>query len=303
MVAFCAVVARVVAEAFTAVKTIVVTGATSLIGHFLLPRLAGADYRVVALSRRPQAGAPAGVEWRRMDIADPSGAEPPPGDALIHLAPLWLLPDLLARSPAFGSRRIIAFSSTSRISKEDSPNPRERALAQRLATAEERLLALPGTRVTIFRPTLIYGAGLDQNISLIARNIRRFHLFPLIGSGSGQRQPVHADDLARACLLALARPETEGRIYTLTGGETLSYRQMVIRVFKTLELTPRLVSTPEAAVRALLSILSWWPRLRHLTPDMASRMNHDLVFDSLPAERDLGYTARPFFPQREDLGV
>ncbi len=286
-------------------KTVIVTGATSLIGHFLLPRLEAAGYRVIAVSRQvAPVGRSARCEWRRMDISERNaGDDWPAGDALIHLAPLWLLPELLARSPAARRARVVAFSSTSRLSKRDSAHPRERALAARLAAAEDRLLALPDARITIFRPTLIYGAGLDQNVSLIARNIRRFRFFPLIGAGAGLRQPVHADDLARACLLALDRPRTIGSIYTLTGGETLSYRQMVIRIFKALELTPHFVSTPEALVRGLLAALSWLPRLHHLTPDMASRMNADLVFDALPAEAALGYTARPFFPQREDLGA
>ena len=46
---------------------VLVTGATAMVGDFLLPMLVGAGHRVVATSRRGQAPQ-AGVEWRRIEM-------------------------------------------------------------------------------------------------------------------------------------------------------------------------------------------------------------------------------------------
>ena len=64
----------------------------------------------------------------------------------------------------------------------------------------------------ILRPTLIYGYGQDKNVSEIARFVRRFGFFPLIGKAQGLRQPVHADDVAEACKAALLNADIVDRL-------------------------------------------------------------------------------------------
>jgi hypothetical protein len=68
-----------------------------------------------------------------------------------------------------------------------------------LATKCARL----GIAWTIFRPTLIYGCASDKNVTTIANFVRRFGFFPAVGRATGKRQPVHADDLAQACVTAI----------------------------------------------------------------------------------------------------
>lgn len=50
----------------------------------------------------------------------------------------------------------------------------------------------------------------------------------------------------------------------------------------------------DGSVEALRAELGGDPRLRHLGPDMADRMNSDQCFDSAEARRDFGYAPRPF---------
>jgi len=278
----------------------IVVGATSLIGDFLRPRLRAAGFEVRAWSRRPPPEpAPEGLRWEKRDVSRELEA-PPEADGLFHLAPLWLLPPLVEPLAARGLARIVAFSSTSRFTKQASTSGREREVARRLAGAEDELArrcAAHGVVWTIFRPTLTYGAGRDRTVSDVARFARRFRFFPVVGEARGRRQPVHADDLAAACLSAFDSGATANQAYDLPGATTLSYAEMIEAIFQGLGLPPRLVHVPAGGLRAALALASCLPRWRHLTPAMADRMNEDLCFDGRSARSDFAYAPRPFtFP-------
>lgn len=278
-------------------QPVLVLGATSLVGRFLLPLAAERGVAVVALSRAPaDARDPTFV---RGDLAAPDLASRLPEAAtVLSLSPVWLLPSALEALHGRGMRRLVAFSSTSRFTKADSPNPDERAVARRLADAEAAVIAFcdaRGVRWTILRPTLIYAEGGDRNVSRLAALIRRMGVLPLSGHGEGRRQPVHAADLASAALDLIDRPEADNRAYDLPGGETLSYRTMVERIFEGLDRRPRIVPVPPALWRLGLRLAA--PLLPGATAAMGDRMAEDLVFDPEPARRDFGWSPRPFRPR------
>lgn len=244
------------------------------------------------MSRR---ATPFGVQ---ADIAQ--GAVLPPADVLIHLAPLKLLPAMLPAFFAQGGSRVIAFGTTSVHSKAASAAPAERAYAAGLLEAERevaRLCEAAGVPWTLFRPTLIYGAGRDRNVALIARVIRRFGVFPLLGEARGLRAPVHVEDLAAACVAVREAGATFNKAYDLTGGETLTYRAMVARIFEAMGRRPRFVRVPLALFRLAMWVVSRVPRYRDFNAEMARRMNDDLVFDPTPAARDFGFAPRGFAPE------
>ncbi len=283
---------------------IIVTGATSLIGHFLLPRLKSAGHITHAFSRSRQT---VPGNWHHYSGSLLSSVPPVKhANTLIHLGPLRVLPDLIDEFASIGGQRIIAFSSTSRFSKLESGNESERKMAKELIEAEEQVaLKCEANNInwTLFRPTLIYGAGLDKNISSISRFIKKFGFFPLVGTGSGLRQPVHADDLAKACILSLNNKNTFNQDYDLVGGETLTYKEMVERIFMVLGKSPRFISIPLPLFRFAMRCASLLPVYSHITPDMADRMNHPLCFNSEKAKHDFGFKNRRFVPSQEDVGL
>ena len=241
-------------------RRILVLGATSLIGRSLLAAPPHPEVELIAVSRAPKdEGARSGpvsksapgeapVRWLAADLADPALAEHlPPADAMVSLSPIWLLPPALPALVATGATRLIAVSSTSRLTKARSPLAAEREVARRLAQGEaavQAACAAAGVAWTILRPTLIYAEGEDANVSRLAALIARFGVLPLSGRGEGLRQPVHAADLAASVWLALDAEASFGQTYALPGGETLTYRQMAIRIFEALGRRPRLLSLP-----------------------------------------------------------
>ena len=288
-------------------STCSVTGATSPVGGQLLKKLLSAGYVVHAIGRStaaPDLG-PTSF-WHQCDLAQ-TGAFPRfNARVLFHLASIWLLPNWIEQFHENGVQRVIAFSSTSRFSKANSTSPAEQAVAETLARAEDAVAGTCerlGIAYTIFRPTLIYGVGRDRNVADIARFAKRFGVFPILGKGRGLRQPVHAEDLAQSCMLAVDAPASFRQTYNLSGGETLTYRAMVQRVFQALGKPTRIVPIPEPVFRVAIHFARKIPQYRHLQPEMATRMDRDLCFDHSAAQRDFGFSPRPFLLDDRALGV
>jgi uncharacterized protein YbjT (DUF2867 family) len=299
-----------------------VLGATSLVGGVLLPLLCKSGAQVTAFSRgaRPariaSSSRHAAVAWQQLTAGrGVEGAVDQPAlpqelcpaavlENWVCLAPVWVLPDCFDLLQAYGAQRVVALSSTSIFAKRDSADPQEQATAQRLAQAEQQVREWAharGVQWVILRPTLIYGGGQDKNISEIARFIRRFGFFPVFGTALGQRQPIHAADVAAACVAALQRPAASNQAYNISGGETLPYCTMVTRVFNALSRRPRRLRVPLWAFRLAVALMRRLPRYRLWSAAMAERMGRDLVFDHADAARDLAFKPRSFLLTADDL--
>lgn len=275
---------------------VLVLGATSLVGRFLVEKLMQQRVDMIAVSRKVQP-ATAHVAWITADLV---AAELKIGSGP-HLAfsiiPIWLLPPALPSLHRAGVRRLVVFSSTSRFTKAESKLRRERETAQLIIAAEEATQAYCEANNivwTILRPTLIYAEGRDRNVSRLASLIERFGVLPLAGPGGGKRQPVHAEDLAAGALKAATSETTRNRAYNLPGGETLTYREMCERIFEGLGRRPWILPIPQTLWLVTSRMLT--PVMPGITPAVGYRMSEDMTFDPGPANRDLSWAPRKFRP-------
>jgi len=291
-------------------NSIGVIGATSFVGASLLPLLTKAGCQVLAFSRQLVAGTDDGVVWRQLPLTKSSLHQTfPPrvedvAERWVCVAPIWVLQEYFTLMETYGVRRVVVLSSTSRFTKDKSTDSEEQALALRFAEGEMRVQAWAeshGVEWVILRPTLIYGLGRDKNIAEIARLICRFGFFPLLGKASGLRQPIHTEAVAGACMAALQTPCATDHAYNISGGETLTYRDMVVRIFTALGRRPRLLTVPLWVFRLAVAMLRHLPRYRLWSAAMVERMNRDLVFDHSDATRDLDFLPQPFQLTPEDL--
>jgi nucleoside-diphosphate-sugar epimerase len=272
-----------------------VIGGTGLVGGYIVEHLIRGGERPSALSRSEQCGP--GVDWFRGDLENPETLNLPSFAALYCTADAVLLANALPRLFNPSLRRLVAFSSTSVITKQDSEVPAERETIRKLADAERKIAAAceqHNVGWTILRPTLIYAEGRDTNITPLSRLIRRFGFMPLVGGAPGLRQPVHADDLATGAIAAASSPAAVNKVYSLPGGETLAYREMIGRVFDGLRLPRRTISVPAFLWRASFVLAK--PLFPGATVAMGMRMMKDMTFDSTPAIRDFGWKPRNFNP-------
>jgi nucleoside-diphosphate-sugar epimerase len=274
-----------------------VTGASGAIGRFLLPRLLAAGHDVIALSRTSRACDDPRLRWV---IGDLDAAMPafPALDAIFSCGPLDAFARWFTHASLQGHPRVVAFGSMSITSKQDSDDAAERSLVTRLREAEQGLVAAAAARDcawTVLRPTLIYGAGIDRSLTPLAHFATRWRVFPRLPLACGMRQPVHADDLAAACIAVAGNRHAENRTYALGGGERLAFDTMLERVRASLPVRVLSLPLPVFGVRRIAELAHavGLPRLNAASLD---RLYRDLVADNDPASTDFGWSPRGFHP-------
>src|SRR5712671_7038729 len=275
----------------------VVIGATGIVGSHIVDRLVQAGERPIALSRSERKSTD-DVEWFEGDLAAPERLKLPPFKTLYCTAPVGLLATALPFLSGASLARVVAFTSTSIVTKMDSEILAERESVWQWAEAEQQLIAACerlGVGWTVLRPTIIYDEGRDANITRLSRLIEKLGFMPLAGSGSGLRQPVHAEDLAIGALAAAASPAAANKIYATPGKDTITYREMIGRIFDGLHKPRRIIPIPPALWRAAFSLAK--PFVPNANVAKGNRMAKDMIFDSAPAMEDFGWNPREFRPR------
>ena len=289
---------------------VLVGGASSQIGVFLLPALLKAGYCVRALSRRVDGTVDLGdgLVWSCPDRE--RGAATARAEAsgqprlLVSAGPPVLALELLERNPQI--EKAVVFSTTSVMTKRASEDDDERDLMARILREESQLRAQcrrSDTALVLIRPTLVYGCGLDRNISRLVRFGDRTGFIPISSAADGLRQPVHAADLAALAVSALAA-DTHGILEgPACGGEQLSYRLMVQRAAACCRRPVRCPEWPPRLLAFATGVAGRLLRSSGVNAQMVYRQAEDLVFDDHVFRSGLDYRPRPFRPRRADFEI
>jgi nucleoside-diphosphate-sugar epimerase len=221
--------------------TLLVTGATGLVGSRLLPRLVEDGFECRALVRG-DAALPLGTTSVRGDLADPGTLRTAVEgvDAVVHLAALFRTEDEAAiwRANLDGTRNLIAavkehapdarfvMSSTGNVYNADATRPAletdscsPTAAYPASKVAAEQLLRDSGLTWAVLRFPFVYGEG-DGHLASISVLAPRFGLHP------AQAYAVaHHRDIAAAVRLALTGA-MDGRIVNLTDDAPVTVFEM-----------------------------------------------------------------------------
>lgn|SRR5581483_4451762 len=268
-------------------RSVLVFGASSQIGHCLLPMLSTQGKSVIAVSRSPRRDQ--GAHWLRGELPERLHGDFSEVDSIACFAPLDALAAWISNTHLPALKRAVATSSMSAESKRESPVAAERALAQRLREGEQALMRAcesRGVACTILRPTLIYGVGLDKSLTPRARRAGKMRIF-LLPPGRGLRQPVHAGDVAAAVLAALQTSQANGRVIPIGGGERLTAQEMFARVRTSLPVRTLPLRLPRFAVQAAMRVLPF-------ARGPLSRLDADLIADNTELETLLNVHPRVF---------
>lgn len=259
---------------------IAVTGASGFIGGHLCASLGAAGHEVHPCSAR------GGVDRLELGAAE----------VLVHLAafahargvdPAKLrrvntdLPLELGRLCAARGVRMV-FMSTVKVHGGESAVPLTEAApfapadeyGESKARAEEGLRAIPGLRLTVLRPPLVYGPGVRANFLALVRAIARGWPLPL-ASIDNRRSLVFVGNLADAVARVLA---TDGTFF-VSDGEPVS--------------TPRLCEEIGAALGRPARLFRFPPAL------LPRKLAGSLAVDDSALRRALGW--RPPFARSAGL--
>jgi uncharacterized protein YbjT (DUF2867 family) len=276
---------------------LLVVGGSGFTGGYVLREASRRGHEVLALARSPAAArtvAAHGALPLAGDLDDARGLDEAFAAAgcevLVCLASLGHGhgPGIVAAAEEAGITRAV-FVSTTAVTTTLHPPTRQVRLA-----AEQQIRGC-GLDWTILRPTMIYGAAGDRNLSRLLRLLSRSPVLPVPATGDCLHQPVHGADVAAAVLAAVQRPAAIGSLYNVAGPEPLPFAELLRICARAVDSRTRLVPVPLAPLVMLArgsELLSRHPRIR---PEQLRRLAEDKAFAIDDAIRDLGYAPRPFF--------
>lgn len=278
---------------------LVIAGGNSLIAPFLMERLRTKGITAEVISRR-EVDVPEGFKFTHLDFTMSRNWIAPENAIIISLLPFTLLAQFLPRF--IGIKSMISVGTASRFMKAHSHNPKEQANAIKIKLAEDMIQnwsIRSNVNSTLLRGALIYDGKSDYNIVRMARFIKRYRFLPLAAPANGLRQPIHADDVAKAIVACLDNAAVYGKDLNIAGGETLTYRAMAERIFLALGMKPRLWMLETGVFKKGFE----WVSNSHLIQDsffstaVFQRMNEDLIFDASEGLTLLNYQPRGFNPK------
>ncbi len=215
---------------------IFVAGGTGFVGEHLVRELLGSGHsvRLLVHSRGTSGGE---VEQVTGDITRPETFESSVRgcDAVINL--VGIIRESPSRGATFEKLHVQATASLLKVASTAGirrylqmsalgTRPDAVSAYHRTKWRAEEQVRESGLEWTIFRPSLIFGPH-DAFVNMLAAQLRHAPVMPVIGSGSYRVQPIHADDVARCFVRALALPETIGQTYELCGKDRLSYESLL----------------------------------------------------------------------------
>ena len=275
---------------------LLVVGGSGFTGGYVLREAAASGHETIALARSPAAAravAAHGALPLAGDLDDTRGLDEVFAAArcaaLVCLASLGHGhgPGIVAAAEEAGIRRAV-FVSTTAVTTTLHPPSRQVRLAA------EQQIRRSGLDWTILRPTMIYGAAGDRNLSRLLRLLSRSPVLPVPATGECLHQPVHVADVAAAVLAAVAQPAAIGSLYNVAGPEPLPFAELLRICARAVGSRTRLVPVPLAPLVLLArgyEMLSRHPRIR---PEQLRRLAENKAFTIDGTIRDLGYTPRPF---------
>lgn len=279
---------------------ILVAGGSGFLGGYVLRAAASRGYEMIALARSAAAARSVTANGARPIAADldqvrglDQAFAAAQADALICVASLGRGhgPVIVSAAEEAGIPRAVFVSTTAVTTTLDPPTKQVRL------AAEEQIRRC-GIDWTILRPTMIYGAPGDRNLSRLLMLLRRTPVLPVPDVGGCLHQPVHVDDVASAVLGAMERSAAIGSMYDVAGPEPIPFADLLRTCARAVASRTRLIPVPLMPLVTLArgyELVSRHPRIR---VEQLRRLGEDKAFGIHDAVRDLDYAPRGF-----DVGI
>ncbi|EJO33197.1 NDP-sugar oxidoreductase [Achromobacter marplatensis] len=274
---------------------IAVTGASGYIGLALLRYLDGQGHDIIAFTRHATPAGTTRAQWRIKADGQPVATDLLGCDAVVHLAgrahtrlALQDGVDLFdqanhqlacataSAAKAAGVPRFVQVSTlgvhgswsadpiteTSSLSG-DTPYARSKIAAERELAA---LLSEGGTRLTIVRPPMVYGAACPGNFPRLIKLVKSGIPLPF-GSVRGIRSFIHVDNLASFLTFCAAGPAAPG-VYIAGDGSDFELPDLIRAIAAGIGAPARLLPFPPALLRVAAGAIGRQREVDSLTRPM-----------------------------------
>ncbi len=270
------------------VKRVCIIGGSGFVGRAITRAARNAGYDIAIGCRHPERARDMlvkGVTLQRVDIASGRGlAEAVRGaDCVMNLVGLLYekgrqtfeavhvhgTEHVLAACKAAGVGRYLHMSALG--ADIDSPSAYARTKAQAEVAVKDSGLAW-----TIFRPSIIFGAG-DSFFNKFRRMTDVMPVLPVIEGGT-RFQPVWVEDVARAFVISVDSRHVRRKVFALGGPEVFTFRELLERMLEVLGRRRLLLPVPRPVARLMAACLQFLP-VPPLTPDQLVLLSRDNVVD------------------------
>lgn len=212
-------------------------------------------------------------------------------DTIIHIINIRYTLTVISAAIKHGIKRAICVHTTGVYSKFRVASEEYKKIENQL----EDLVSTNDIKVTILRPTMIFGDICDHNISKFIKMIDKTRVFPVINNGEGLIQPVNARDLGKAYYRVLMMPtEKVKSSYNLSGEKPISLLQAFKLISEYLGKKTLFISIPLEIGVFLAQILKIITIGKIDYVEKVQRMSEDRCFSHEDAKNDFGFNPEPF---------
>ena len=245
---------------------VVILGATGFVGSHLVPHLAAAGHRVIAVSRSGGhlRGWTDAVEARAADVTTGAGMEEAlaGADAVVHLVaiPRESKGRRFEQVNVGGTRRAVEAAERAGIRRFVHLSVMGVADDPKLGYLWSKWRGEQAVRASsldwvVLRPSLMFGVG-DGFFNLVKTTLRYWSpgIVAIPGRGDARFQPLSVDDLAIAVERSLTDAERAGSEYELGGPDWVTYRQIVDEVMRVTRIRRLKLPMPIPLISALTAV-------------------------------------------------
>jgi uncharacterized protein YbjT (DUF2867 family) len=151
------------------------------------------------------------------------------------------------------------------------------------------------TKITILRPSMIYGDLCDRNMSKFIKMIDNLRIMPVINGGNSLIQPVNARDLGKAFFTVIMSPiELYGDAYDLSGESPIRMVDAFKLISKELNKKTVFINVPLSLGVLMARVIKALTLGRIDYIERVQRMGEDRNYSHDNATSDFGYNPMTF---------
>jgi NADH dehydrogenase len=284
--------------------TVLVSGATGVLGARLVRALHARGYRVRALSppgdpHRTRLSGQSGVQIVEGDVRNAASVAGlfDDVDTVYHLAAVILTPNpavfdtvnrrgtaqMVEGAARAAVKHFVYVSSASVTYPQLTRYAESKLVGEALVKSEHRF------QHTIVRPTLVYDHDGGQEFMMFLRYLQRLPAVPFIGAGQAWKRPVWAGDVVKGLAAIAGNPRCHGKTYNLSGGARIRMIDLARLMLAHHGQRRLLVPVPVVVARAVARAMKVFMKDPPLTLQAIAGFVHDADLPPDEAERDLGY--------------